>query len=128
MLNKIVLIDDNAATNFLHKKILDKENCSKEVVTFQMGQRALDYLSEKENTVPELLFVDINMPTMDVWEFLEYFEDLSREDKTAIKIILLTTSLSPQDEEKISKLSNVEQIMIKPLSAASLKHIFETFF
>lgn len=128
MLNKIILIDDNEATNFLHKKILQKENFSKEILTFQMGQQALDYLAEEKNKVPELLFVDINMPTMDAWEFLEGFDTLSRKEKKEIKIILLTTSLSPQDEKKISELSNVERIMMKPLSEELLKQIFTTLF
>ncbi len=128
MLNKIILVDDNAATNFIHKKFLEKAQGSREVVSFQMGQNAIDYLSDCDNTIPELLFVDINMPTMDAWEFLEHFKTIERPEKDKAKIILLTTSLSPQDEIKITERTEVENVMTKPLDVASIQGVLKRYF
>ncbi|GMN07908.1 response regulator [Croceitalea sp. MTPC5] len=128
MLNKIILVDDNAATNFIHKKFLEKAKGSREVVSFQMGQNAIDYLSDCDNTIPELLFVDINMPTMDAWEFLEHFKTIERPEKDKAKIILLTTSLSPQDEIKITERTEVENVMTKPLDVASIQGVLKRYF
>ena len=128
MLSKVLLIDDNGATNFIHTKFLTKAEAAKEVVAFQKGQLALDYLEDTANTLPDLIFVDINMPTMDAWEFLELFKELKRADKDQIKIILLTTSLSPQDEVKIDRLTNVEAIMLKPLNVQQMHKILKDHF
>lgn len=129
MLNKLLLVDDNAATNFIHKKILAKEKCAKEIIDFQMGHLALEYLSDEGNTLPELLFVDINMPTMDAWEFIQEYVLLKRENLDKIKIFLLTTSLIPQDQQKIANLgSTVNGILMKPLNTESIQEVLSQHF
>jgi len=129
MLEKIILVDDNKATNFIHKKILMKKNCANEILEFQMGHLALEHLEEEKNKLPELIFVDINMPTMDAWEFLEEYEQVKRKNLKKVKIFLLTTSLIPQDEYKVNDLGNtVSDILMKPLSAESIERILSDHF
>ena len=127
MLKTILLVDDNKATNFIHKKFILRADCAKEVLTFQVGQRAIDYLSECSE-YPELIFVDINMPTMDAWEFLDHYTGLLLQSDSDSKVILLTTSLSPGDREKIKNYPIISEVILKPLASELIQDIIKKYF
>src|SRR4051794_9047481 len=104
-LNCILLIDDDEPTNFLNKITVEQAGCSQHVQVVQSGQEALDYLQRKgryaagtTNPYPDLIFLDINMPSMDGWEFLARYRELPPEQRAGIILIMLTTSLNPDDE------------------------------
>lgn len=127
-LESILLLDDNYSTNFIHKKFIAGAKCAKNVVDFQSGIDTLEYLNSTENKIPELIFIDINMPIMSAWEFLDKFNELERADKSNTVIILLTTSLSPKDEEKAANISQINGIWLKPLSEEKISAIVEKYF
>ncbi|GGG38684.1 response regulator [Croceivirga lutea] len=126
MLKKILLVDDNKATNFIHTKFVKETNMVEEVVAFQAGENALDYLVETD-VFPEIIFVDINMPTMDAWEFLDRFNELARIEKENTKVFLLTTTISPTDEEKVKAYPIISKMMFKPLDVPTFKKIVLPF-
>jgi len=127
MLNSILLIDDNKATNYVHKKFILKAECAKEVVGFQQGQQAIEYL-EQLSVYPELIFVDINMPTMDAWTFIDnYNKIIAKKDQTS-KVILLTTALSPGDKEKMKNYPTISSVILKPLNTDVIQTIIQKFF
>src|ERR1700743_813882 len=106
-LNCIMLIDDDEPTNFLNKMTLEQTGCTRYIRVAQSGQEALDYLSGRglpeaekaeKKPRPDLIFLDVNMPAMDGWEFLERYKSLPSEQKADIVLIMLTTSLNPCDE------------------------------
>ena len=127
MLKTILLVDDNKATNFIHKKFILKADCTKEVLTFQAGRKAIEYLT-KASKPPELIFVDINMPTMDAWEFLECYNGLLPNGNNNSKVILLTTSLSPRDNEKIKSYLLIAEVVLKPLTPEMIQGIIKRYF
>ena len=127
MLNSILLIDDNKATNFIHKKFIGQVSCAKEVVAFQVGQRAIEYLKQCA-VYPELIFIDINMPTMDAWEFIENYNKLTPSTGPSSKLILLTTSLSPGDREKVKNYPIIKEVILKPLDTSSIQNVIEKYF
>ncbi|MRI00698.1 response regulator [Kriegella sp. EG-1] len=127
-LDTILLLDDNYSTNFIHKKFISDANCTEQIIDFQSGIDALDYLSDVKNKIPDLIFVDINMPIMSAWEFLTNFNELDRDDTDNSVIILLTTSLSPKDEEKAANISTINGIWLKPLSEEKIGAIIEKYF
>ncbi|MEO9892318.1 response regulator [Aurantibacter sp.] len=127
-LDSILLLDDNYSTNFIHKKFIADANCSKNIVDFQSGIDTLEYLKSTDNMMPELIFIDINMPIMSAWEFLDAFNELERQDKDNTVIILLTTSLSPNDEEKAANISQINGIWLKPLSEDKIGAIIQKYF
>jgi len=127
MLNSILLVDDNKATNFVHKKFIDKANCAKEVVSFQVGHKAIDYLKQL-STYPELIFIDINMPTMNAWEFIEKYNKLKPKGDQESKLILLTTALSPFDHGKIKNYPIIQEVILKPLDNLLIQKIIEKYF
>src|SRR5258708_36657106 len=102
-LNCILLIDDDEPTNFLNKMTIDQSGCAEWVQVVQSGQEALDYLQgtgrfknrKEDYPRPDLIFLDINMPAMDGWEFLDKYKELPKDQKAEIVLIMLTTSLNP---------------------------------
>src|SRR5690349_10546394 len=98
-LNCVMLIDDNEDDNFFHKIVLKETGIAEYIKVAESGFEALDFLKQ-ENKIPELIFLDINMPKMNGWEFLEEYRKLNDEQKARVIIIMLTTSLNPADRKK----------------------------
>ncbi|WP_432412066.1 response regulator [Rasiella sp. SM2506] len=130
-LKKILLIDDSESDNFIHSRLLKKENIAEEIVIKYSATDALDYLStlvEKKYPQPELIFLDINMPGMNGWEFLEHYEKLEIDQKGGIVITMLTTSSSDTDRVKASTNTLINRFENKPLTKKRLYDILETHF
>jgi CheY-like chemotaxis protein len=131
----VLLIDDDEPTNFLNKMIIEETGYVKEVKVTQSARDALDYLSGKQQSAeggqlptPELILLDINMPAMDGWEFLERYDKLSPEQKAAIIVVMLTTSFNPEDESKASRISYISSYRNKPLTQETVIEILKEHF
>jgi len=103
-LNSVLLLDDNAATNFINRKFVRMAGCTEKIVDFQSGDTALEYLKMNKEVLPDLIFLDINMPIMNAWEFLEEFQNLIEKKEERPAVVLLSTSLSPIDRKSCPKL------------------------
>jgi response regulator RpfG family c-di-GMP phosphodiesterase len=128
MVDNILLLDDNTATNYIHKKFISRSAYATNVTSFERGKDALSYLENIDNPFPELLFVDINMPTMSAWEFFASFRLIQRKEKERAICIILTTSLSPEDTEIVKDFEEVNDIMMKPLKPKALETVFSKYF
>ncbi|HLZ87367.1 MAG TPA: response regulator [Puia sp.] len=126
-LNCILLIDDDEPTNFLNKMTLEQAGCTRQIRIAQSGQEALDYLREA-TTRPDLIFLDINMPAMDGWEFLERYRNLPTDRKADIVLIMLTTSLNPDDEKRTRAIPEVAGFENKPLNQEQLDNLLKKYF
>lgn len=129
-LNCILLIDDDRATNYLNEMIIKKLDCTNSIVVAQSAIEALDYLSsinENGELFPELIFLDINMPAINGWEFLKEFKVKFGDKKDKMKIVMLTTSVNPNDREKASTLSEISYFMNKPLGVNDVQDILKKF-
>ena len=130
-LNCILLIDDDEPTNFLNKMTLEQSGCASYVQIAQGGQEALDYLvgcGQGDSPRPDLIFLDINMPAMDGWEFLEKYRHLLPEQKAPVVMIMLTTSLNPDDEAKARAIPEVSGFENKPLRIDRLRELLRNYF
>jgi CheY-like chemotaxis protein len=132
-LNCVLLIDDDEPTNFLHQVIIEKSGCAKKIKTVQSGDEALAYLthiydSDGPASCPDLILLDINMPAMDGWEFLEKYKALNNEFKAKVMIVMLTTSLFPEDKISANEIPEISEFQNKPLTEEKLDGILKKFF
>lgn len=121
----IMLIDDDHLTNFYNKIILEKGNAANEIVVFENGKTALEYLKDNDNKV-DLILLDINMPLMNGWQFLEHYDKL--DDKRKAKMIIMLTSSAHSDDKKmVEKHGSVKKFINKPLVPDTIKLILSLF-
>ena len=126
----VMLIDDNEIDNLINQKIIEASTIAKNILTHTSGKSAIEFLRNMEKLtagnlglLPELVFLDIDMPLMDGFQFLEEFDKLNQETKTYCRIIMLTSSINPQDIGKSKKYDYVRQYLNKPLTQDSLKKL-----
>lgn len=128
-LKKILLIDDNEADNYLHRLIISEAGVAEHIVDQPDGIKALEYLkAEAEGQLPDLIFLDINMPRMNGWEFLEAYSQLPAVKQSAIVVIMLTTSVFQKDRERAEQLPNFSGFLTKPLTEEDLLGVLREHF
>jgi CheY-like chemotaxis protein len=135
-LNCILLVDDDIATNFINKKIIQKANIIGHIQVALNGKEALEYLCNKgkfesiENKYPQpqLILLDINMPVMDGWEFIETYRDSDIPNKENIFIVMLSSSFNPADKAKAESMPEISEFRQKPMSKEALLEIIATNF
>ena len=125
-LNCVLLIDDNEDDNFYHELILRETGTVRQIEVAETGHAALNFL-QKTLKAPELIFLDINMPRMNGWEFLEQYRKLKTNQK-ANAIIMLTTSLNPEDKKRANAIQEVNGFETKPLTHQMIEEILNNFF
>jgi CheY-like chemotaxis protein len=118
--NKVLLVDDDDISNYLTEVLIQKLNFSGDIEVYKNGEEALNYIRNcmfNHDTVkcPELVILDINMPVMDGFEFLEEFEKLQKNNNIDIPVVMLTTSNYNNDIQKAKKYK-VAGFVNKPLT------------
>lgn len=125
-MKRIVLIDDDATTNYLNKMIIERSNLVDEVVTFDSAQDALNYFRQNGALIEDsLVFLDINMPVMNGWQFLDQYEAMN--EKASNKIIILTSSINPADKQMAETKSEIIDYKPKPLSVEMLTELVASY-
>ena len=130
-LNCILLIDDDEPTNFINEMVIKEAGCADKVVAVQSGQAGLDYLrstNEGAHPKPDLIFLDINMPGMNGWEFLAEYNQLKEEEQARLVVVMLTTSLNPDDAARASQIGFITGFMNKPLTTSMIQDVLEEHF
>ncbi len=123
---RIVLIDDDSTTNFLNKMIIQKAELVDEVMVFDEAEEALKYFQEDNTEHPSLILLDINMPVMNGWEFLQQYSHIEiKNDRNSI--VMLTSSIDPEDKQKAEEFEDVVGYRSKPLSIEMLQKLVQTY-
>lgn len=132
-LNTILLIDDDETTNYLNHRLLSRMDTAEEIRVVTNGEEALEYLRKAFTGTegyprPDLIFVDIKMSVMDGFEFLEEYEKFDESDKRRTIVMMLTSSASFYDLEKLKQFPDVLKHYSKPLAEADVREILTEHF
>ncbi|MBX2903748.1 MAG: response regulator [Chitinophagales bacterium] len=123
----ILLIDDDRAFNFLNEKIIEFEKFATKISSHVSPVEALEELKDIAQSnppgFPDFIFLDINMPDMDGWEFMDNFRQLPAEVIAKTRVFILTSSLNPLDIEKSKTYEEIKGFASKPLTTEILNFI-----
>jgi CheY-like chemotaxis protein len=126
--NCILLIDDNEADNLFHSRTITKAGVCNHLEVATGGVEALEYLAKcgtPEHPRPDLIFLDINMPGMNGFEFLEEYAKLDPHLKSKVVVFMLTSSLMPEDNDRAMKSGEISEFLNKPLTTQMVQSIVD---
>ncbi len=127
-INCILLIDDNPSENSYNKILIEEMNIAEYIEIAESGFDALNYLTDKNNIFPDLIFLDLNMPKMNGWEFLKLYGDLPQQNKTNTIVVVLSNSSNPDDVNRALEIKEITNFELKPITKHALKEIVDRYF
>lgn len=134
-MNKVLCVDDDEVTLMICKMTIQRAQFSKEIITLYNGQEAIEYYkqlvlnpatnTEDNQTYPQMIFLDLNMPVLGGWEFLDDFMNLFYEKFKDTKVIILSSTVDPKDKKRAEKYPIVVDFFSKPITKEILNEINE---
>ena len=128
--SRVMLVDDGEVDNLINKKMMEAVQFAQHVFTHSSAVSAIEFLQSVDGIpevakqlLPELLFLDINMPLMDGFQFLDHFDKLSHRVHDACRIVVLTSSPDETYVKEARAHRYVKDYVIKPLSEKSLRQL-----
>lgn len=128
MLELIMCIDDDPITLMLFKKVVQRASFAKEIMNALNGQEAITLIntindSPNQENKPQLIFLDLNMPVMGGWEFIDLFNVSNYYNLNNTKVIILTSTIDPEDIKKSKSYPNVIEFLPKPITVEMLDNL-----
>jgi CheY-like chemotaxis protein len=125
-ISRVLLVDDNEIDNFISRRVIEKAGFADHIDIRISGREALDFLkanAENEKLLPDIIFLDLNMPVVDGFLFLFEYDDLPGEVKRKCKIVVLSSVLDDKTIERILNDDYVNSFIMKPLTEDSLLNL-----
>ena len=129
-LSHLLLVDDDPTTNFFNRHLLEKMNVCEVIHEAGNGQEALDKIEELRliGQAPDMILLDINMPIMNGFEFLEQYAKLDHKIRESVVICMLTTSLAQSDLDRSNQFAELNDYIDKPLSEVKIRDLIQKYF
>ena len=124
----ICIVDDDDIYQYTVIKTLKSIDLDKNIIAFSDGEEALNFFIEninKEEELPDVVFLDINMPIMDGFQFMEEYVKIKPREGKKINIYMVSSSVDPVDIERAHSISDISDYIIKPIKPGELKSIIE---
>ncbi|MCC5917745.1 MAG: response regulator [Cryomorphaceae bacterium] len=126
MSNNLLIVDDDPIIHLISKRFLSKIGFEEGILSFMNGQEAMDFISESyQNESKYLILLDLNMPIMNGWEFLESMRSNSLAQNENITIIVVTSSIDKEDEDRARAYEIVHDYLSKPLTLEQFEYVLE---
>lgn len=127
-LTKICIVDDDDIYRFTIERTLESLELPTKTMTFSDGEQAINFISDHLNEdaeLPDIIFLDIDMPVMDGFQFMEEYEKIKSNVAKDMTIYMVSSSLDPVDIVSAKKISSISDYIVKPISSDRLKSILE---
>jgi CheY-like chemotaxis protein len=124
----IAIVDDDIIFQFTLTRVINHNKQAERIITFSDGEKVIQYLTDnKKNTenIPDIIFLDVNMPIMDGWQFMEEYATIKADIKKKVNIFMWSSSVNPIDIERASEISEISDYIIKPIKLEDVKRFFE---
>mgnify|MGYP000622114785 CR=1 FL=1 len=131
IVDTIMLIDDSEADNYFHRLVIEEAGVAKSVETCFNAKMALQEIEAAmagNRPLPDLIFLDINMPGIDGWEFLQRYTNLVPPKQRSAVVVMLSTSVNPADKERAAEIDCVRGYCSKPLEDVNLRELVGQYF
>ncbi|MGQ7843383.1 response regulator [Granulosicoccus sp. 3-233] len=121
LIKTVITIDDEPVDQMIYKRVLKRSGIVQTVMDFQLAEEALNYFRKDDHVKPDIIFLDIHMPRMNGFEFLDQaIAEFGQEFAESV-VIMLTTSLDPADRERASRYPMVLDYLSKPLTVENVQ-------
>ncbi|KAB2915589.1 MAG: response regulator [Bacteroidetes bacterium] len=121
------IVDDDQIYVFGLKKLIAINNLCKNILVFENGEKAMNYITpimKNSEQLPDVILLDLNMPVMDGWEFLDEFVKIKPQLSKKIQIYMVSSSINPADIERAKQYEELSDYLIKPISIEELHRVF----
>lgn len=121
-MSNVLLVDDDKICNFLNEKVIHQLGFARQISKASNGKEAIEWLQAENTHLPDVIFLDLNMPIMNGFQFMEAFGEMDIPNKENITIVVVTSSIDPRDVQKASNMG-VNHYLQKPISAHDIKTV-----
>ena len=128
-LSTICIVDDDKVYQITTKKMLERIALANNILVFSHGEEAFQYLAEKasnKDALPDIIFLDINMPFMNAWQFLDAYTQIKPQLTKPITIYIISSSISEIDIQRAKKIEHVKDYYIKPVTMDQYARLLQT--
>jgi CheY-like chemotaxis protein len=123
-MKRVFLIDDDDVFVFLTKKVIERSGADVALTVFSNGQEGIEYIkgiAADADLLPDVILLDLNMPVMDGWDFLNAYQELELAKEIAVYIV--TSSISPYEVERAKHIKEVQEFIVKPIAKEKFRDI-----
>ena len=125
-INTVCVIDDDKIYSFAIKHIINRSGIAENIIFFNNGRVAMDFLNQQiqqRHSLPDLILLDLNMPVLDGWQFLEEFETIKNALKNTIPIYIVSSSIDEEEHSRARSIKSVNDFITKPITISTLQNI-----